>query len=52
MNTAANVAPPPERFNETMVHLTRLPNGDVPSLWDTIAAARGCWCWSAGRGIA
>jgi cobaltochelatase CobN len=33
--------PPPERFNETMVHLTRLPNGDVASLWDTIAAARG-----------
>jgi len=33
--------PPPERFNETMVHLTRLPNGDVASLWDSIAAARG-----------
>ncbi len=32
---------PPARFNETMVHLTRLPNGDVASLWDTIAAARG-----------
>lgn len=33
--------PPPERFNETMVHLTRLPNGDVASLWDAVAAARG-----------
>ena len=33
--------PPPERFNETMVHLTRLPNGDCASLWDAIATARG-----------
>lgn len=35
-------APPPgERFNETLVHLTRLPNGDNPSLWDAIARSRG-----------
>ncbi|MDR1934440.1 MAG: cobaltochelatase subunit CobN [Candidatus Accumulibacter sp.] len=33
--------PPAPRFNETMVHLTRLPNGEVASLWDAIAAARG-----------
>ena len=33
--------PPAPRFNETMVHLMRLPNGDVASLWDSIAAARG-----------
>jgi cobaltochelatase CobN len=33
--------PPEGRFNETMVHLTRLPVGDVPSLWDAVAAARG-----------
>ncbi|WP_337998229.1 cobaltochelatase subunit CobN [Oleispirillum naphthae] len=35
------LVPPPARFNETMVHLTRLANGDVPSLWDAVAAARG-----------
>jgi cobaltochelatase CobN len=35
------LVPPPERFNETMVHLTRLPNGDANSLWDTVAASRG-----------
>lgn len=33
--------PPPARFNETLVHLTRLPNGDAASLWDAVAAARG-----------
>jgi cobaltochelatase CobN len=33
--------PPPQRFNETMVHLTRLPNGDNASLWDAIALSRG-----------
>lgn len=33
--------PPAGRFNETMVHLTRLPNGDAGSLWDAVAAARG-----------
>ena len=35
------LVPPPERLNETMVHLTRLPNGEVNSLWDAIAASRG-----------
>ena len=35
------LVPPPARFNETLVHLTRLPNGDAPSLWDAIAASRG-----------
>ncbi|MCW2274814.1 cobaltochelatase CobN [Rhodoblastus acidophilus] len=29
------------RFNETLLHLTRLPNGDAPSLWDTVATAFG-----------
>jgi cobaltochelatase CobN len=34
--------PPSEhRFNETMVHLTRLPNGETASLWDAIALSRG-----------
>jgi cobaltochelatase CobN len=34
--------PPKGRhFNETMVHLTRLPCGSAPSLWDALAAARG-----------
>ncbi|MDR2614110.1 MAG: cobaltochelatase subunit CobN [Candidatus Accumulibacter sp.] len=33
--------PPAPRFNETMVHLTRLSNGDAGSLWDAVAAARG-----------
>lgn len=35
------LVPPPARFNETMVHLTRLPNGDAGSLWDAVAASRG-----------
>lgn len=35
------LVPRADRFNETMVHLTRLPNGDVGSLWDAVAAARG-----------
>lgn len=35
-------APPEgERFNETLLHLTRLPNGTAPSLWDAAAQARG-----------
>ncbi len=34
--------PPAEgRFNETLLHLTRLPNGDAPSLWDAVATAFG-----------
>ncbi len=33
--------PEGERFHETMVHLTRLDNGDNGSLWDAIAAAWG-----------
>lgn len=34
---------PPDgpRFNETLIHLTRLPNGDAPSLWDAIARSKG-----------
>jgi cobaltochelatase CobN len=33
--------PQGERFNETLVHLTRLPCGETVSLWDAIAASRG-----------
>lgn len=33
--------PQGDRFNETMLHLTRLPCGDNGSLWDAIAASRG-----------
>jgi cobaltochelatase CobN len=29
------------QINETSLHLTRLPNGDIPSLWDAVATARG-----------
>jgi len=35
-------SPPNEyRFHETLVHLTRLENGDNPSVWDAIAASWG-----------
>jgi cobaltochelatase CobN len=34
-------APEAARLSQTLVHLTRLPNGPTGSLWDAIAAARG-----------
>jgi cobaltochelatase CobN len=35
------VPPQGERFNETIIHLTRLPSGDAPSLWEALAASAG-----------